>query len=333
MGPIVANGAPERCYRVTMHSRLATMALAAVGLLACKPTSNGATDQSAAVTVPSDGAAKASPASAAPIPSAEPTSAHPSPPFLWRITTAAGPSYLFGTMHLGVGAEHIHPKVWEALDASRQVTLEIIASELSFAQSQELLFLPEGQSLERELSPAQWKLLKDSVSGFPESQLARVSPLMASVLISSQWLPAQTPLDQVIESRARAQHKELAGLEGFEETKSFTQSPGHAKYLAVMLDDLDHAKKELEDMHRAYLSGDSDTMMSLVFSQENQRKFPELYEQLFYRRNQAWVPKIVEQLEKGKAFVAVGAGHLLGDRSVVALLRAKGYKVERVETK
>jgi len=316
-----------------MRPWLPTLAFTAVGLLACKPSSPARTDD-APVAAPAAAEAGARVGDPALVETrSEPTSpATQGPPFLWRIDTDGGTSYLFGTMHLGVSAEQVHPVVWEALAASDQITLEIIASELSFSQAQELFFLPEGQSIERELSAAQWKLLKDSVDGFPESQLVRISPLMASVLITSKWLPAQTPLDQVIESRARAANKRLSGLEGFAETKAFTQSPGHMKYLAVMLDDLDRAKKELGDMHRAYLSGDATGMIDLVFSEENRRLFPELYEQLFYRRNQAWVPKISEQLAKGKAFVAVGAGHLLGDRSVVALLREKGFRVERVET-
>ena len=313
-----------------MRSWLSLTAVLAVSLFACKeappPTANEAKPQAAAE------AAAPPPQPASQRPSEAPSAAQAGPPFLWRIDTKVGPSYLFGTMHLGVSADKdVHPMVWDALAKSERVTLEIIGSELSFSQTQELLFLPDGQSLRKDLSEKQWGILKKNVKGFPEAQLGRVSPLMASVLISSQWLPSQTPLDQVIEARARTGEKQVFGLEGFTETKSFTQNPAHVKYLAVMLEDLDRAKKELAEMHAAYLAGDAEAMLSLVFSEENQAKFPELYEQLFYQRNRAWVPKLEKQLAQGKAFIAVGAGHLLGEQSVVALLRAKGYEAKRVE--
>jgi tetratricopeptide (TPR) repeat protein len=53
-------------------------------------------------------------------------------------------------------------------------------------------------------------------------------------------------------------------------------------------------------------------------------------EMLFKRRNRAWIPALEKLAVTGHAFVAVGAGHLVGPDGVVALLRAKGYKVTRV---
>jgi len=42
------------------------------------------------------------------------------------------------------------------------------------------------------------------------------------------------------------------------------------------------------------------------------------------------VPKIEALIRQGGTyFVVVGAGHLVGDQSVIAMLRAKGYAVER----
>ncbi len=256
------------------------------------------------------------------------------PPFLWSIDTDAGRSYLFGTMHLGVSAdEDIHPTVWTAFAATDHVVLEIESSSIDLAQTQELLFLPDGQSLRKGLSDKQWIALKENVSGFPEDQLGRLSPLMASVLISTKWLPAKPPLDQTIEARARSGGKTVAGLETFEETKVFAQSIAHVKYLGVLLDDIEKAKKELRAMHSAYLEGNRKAMTDLVFSEDNMEKFPKLYQQLFYQRNKAWVSKIDKKIAAGKVFVAVGAGHLLGEKSVIALLRQRGYKVELVRPK
>jgi uncharacterized protein YbaP (TraB family) len=47
------------------------------------------------------------------------------------------------------------------------------------------------------------------------------------------------------------------------------------------------------------------------------------------RRWAAWIAKRMGQ--KGKLLVAVGAGHLAGRESIVELLAAKGFKVERVQ--
>ncbi|WP_010183956.1 TraB/GumN family protein [Sphingomonas sp. PAMC 26605] len=49
-------------------------------------------------------------------------------------------------------------------------------------------------------------------------------------------------------------------------------------------------------------------------------------------RNARWAGAIVRRLARpGRVFVAVGAGHLVGPGSVVAMLQTRGLKVERVE--
>lgn len=49
---------------------------------------------------------------------------------------------------------------------------------------------------------------------------------------------------------------------------------------------------------------------------------------LFAERNAAWMPRLEAALEEpGAAFVAFGAGHLLGTDGVVALLQARGWEV------
>ena len=55
-----------------------------------------------------------------------------------------------------------------------------------------------------------------------------------------------------------------------------------------------------------------------------------LIEKVFYERNDAMTQKIEKFLETGKTyFVAVGAGHLVGERGIVQQLRRKNYTVEQ----
>jgi uncharacterized protein len=54
---------------------------------------------------------------------------------------------------------------------------------------------------------------------------------------------------------------------------------------------------------------------------------------LLYNRNTAWVKKLEDIFIKQSATIAVGAGHLPGEKGVISLLRKAGYKVEPVENR
>lgn len=65
--------------------------------------------------------------------------------------------------------------------------------------------------------------------------------------------------------------------------------------------------------------------------QEAQSQDPQSYQTLFVERNQNWIPQIEALFNnKEKELVLVGAGHLAGKDSVLALLRAKGYTVSKL---
>jgi uncharacterized protein YbaP (TraB family) len=68
-----------------------------------------------------------------------------------------------------------------------------------------------------------------------------------------------------------------------------------------------------------------------VVVDDTREEYPDVYEALFVRRNNAWIEILLRELQgSGVDFVAVGAGHLLGEDGLVAQLRARGYTVERV---
>ena len=48
-------------------------------------------------------------------------------------------------------------------------------------------------------------------------------------------------------------------------------------------------------------------------------------------RNHSWLPKIDALLaRRGRAFIVVGAGHVVGPDGLLTLLKAKGYTVEQM---
>ena len=58
---------------------------------------------------------------------------------------------------------------------------------------------------------------------------------------------------------------------------------------------------------------------------------PIMYERLLVNRNRNWLPTLDALLNrKGRAFVVVGAAHLVGRDGLLAMFKAKGYKVEQL---
>ena len=56
-----------------------------------------------------------------------------------------------------------------------------------------------------------------------------------------------------------------------------------------------------------------------------------MQEALVDKRNADWLPKIENLIKARSSFVAVGGGHLGGDKGLISLLRERGYKVEAVK--
>jgi uncharacterized protein YbaP (TraB family) len=78
----------------------------------------------------------------------------------------------------------------------------------------------------------------------------------------------------------------------------------------------------------AWKAGDVGTLERLLVGE--MREIPELYRRLLVERNQTWLPRVEDCVTRhAPCFVVVGAAHLVGPDSLIALLRARGYKVEQ----
>ena len=56
-------------------------------------------------------------------------------------------------------------------------------------------------------------------------------------------------------------------------------------------------------------------------------------EVLLYKRNRNWVTKLKDLMPQKSLLVAVGAGHLPGEKGVINLLRKAGYTITPLENK
>ena len=73
-----------------------------------------------------------------------------------------------------------------------------------------------------------------------------------------------------------------------------------------------------------------DRSLLAALSEEERTEDPKRHEVLLAARNRDWIPKLKPHLERGGAFVAVGAAHFPGNDGLIELLRGEGYILSRV---
>jgi uncharacterized protein YbaP (TraB family) len=64
---------------------------------------------------------------------------------------------------------------------------------------------------------------------------------------------------------------------------------------------------------------------------ELKTKLPKLYKRLVTDRNSKWLPLIDAYMNTPQTeFILVGAGHLVGPEGIIALLKKKGYMIDKL---
>jgi hypothetical protein len=82
-------------------------------------------------------------------------------------------------------------------------------------------------------------------------------------------------------------------------------------------------------MHKAWRSGDTDGLWA--GDSRLRKDAPTIAARLVDNRNLKWVPRIEAELKTGKpTAIVAGALHFSGPRSVIALLRKRGYQIEQL---
>jgi len=92
---------------------------------------------------------------------------------------------------------------------------------------------------------------------------------------------------------------------------------------------VDEVKPMLDRMVTEWAEGDADELAAVL---NEGMTDPAVAEALLYKRNANWAEWIDARLDQpGTVFIAVGAGHLAGARSVQDHLAEKGIAVTRVK--
>jgi uncharacterized protein YbaP (TraB family) len=263
--------------------------------------------------------------------------------FMWKATRQQGAVYLVGSVHMLTKDFYPLAAPIEAgfKDSDLLVEEVDLAEMLAPDQQFSLLargMLPPGQTLDKVVSPATMALVNARVGslGMPASALQQFKPwFLAMTLMAVEWekagFDAALGLDKHFYDRAHGEGKAVQGLETTEyqisrfDGMAMTQQD---RFLAESLKDLDAEKASVQKIADAWKAGDLPTLERLVL--QDVKDDPFMYQRLLVERNRNWLPKIEALFARpGRAFIVVGAAHLVGPDGLIAMLKAKGARVDQ----
>lgn len=264
-------------------------------------------------------------------------------PALWEIHGDAGlEGWLFGTIHaLPRSTSWRTDRFDRAFDASDLLVLEISEyDEDSFDRDAILrrLAITRGlplpsMRLDREHRTALRSAFAEA--GIEEADFRNVESWAVALSLSSAVSRSDLDLgvDRVLfgEAKSRPDYR-IVALEGAEAQLRIFDRLSQPAQRALLQGVAVEAAAQDDAMGRldSWQTGDLDGLKAEITT--GYMAEPSLLAALLDDRNRAWVPKIAALLAKnGKPFIAVGAGHMLGDAALQELLAKDGYRLKRIQ--
>jgi uncharacterized protein YbaP (TraB family) len=266
-------------------------------------------------------------------------SADPLP--LWEIEDSDNRILLMGSVHFLRSSDYpLPPAMDAAYDQADALVMEIDMSALDPAAMQELLTsMASGSTLRNSLSEADYRDATERAEklGVPLTLFDQFEPWFAALSITQlRMMQLGFDPERGIESRltekAARDGKRISGLETLEEQLGFMANMDEQTqrdFLMQSLDDAAALEQEVDAIVRAWRAGDSEAMEELML--ESFAEAPGLQDALLVQRNRNWIEPLKALMDREQNYlVVVGAMHLVGENSVVAMLEDQGVEIRQL---
>jgi len=262
---------------------------------------------------------------------------------LWRISgkNLATPSYLFGTIHMICGNDiQLSDSLKSAIRQSDKVYLELDMDNIFELMGVITKMKMKGDTTLADLMTAAdyekvKTFFKNQKTPLPFSMLETYKPLVAASTLMQSSMDCDNPIsmEQLIMQEAKSKNKKINGLETMSYQMSIFDSIPYKLQAKQLVDYVNNYgkddNKEFEELTEAYRKQQLSKLEELTKKEDmGMERFTEI---LLYQRNINWVNKLKDLLLNNALVIAVGAGHLPGDKGVINLLKKAGYKVEPVK--
>lgn len=265
--------------------------------------------------------------------------------FLWKVQSRSATVYLLGSIHFLREDVYPLPKTIEnAYESSNNLVVEANINELGKLDLKMLTdraFYKSEDHLEKHVSRETYRLLKKQTGtlGIPVELFRMQKPWFLALSLQAMELmrlgyDPQHGVDYHYLSKAQGK-KRILELESLDEQLSLLSGFSdneQEQFLLYTLKTLNSMGDQVETLVRAWISGDAQAMESILADAVTRdASIAPIFGKLFEERNSRMTSKIDGYLNSnGSYFVIVGAGHLVGKRGIIELIKSKGYVVEQL---
>lgn len=264
--------------------------------------------------------------------------------FLWEVTSDTTTVFVMGSIHAAKPEFYpLNPVIENAFKQSSCLVVEVNPFTTDEKKIEALIarkgFYPENDHIKNHIEGTLYDDLVKYLgqNGISLERVSRMRPgflsftLTAGHIMKLGYLP-EHGVDLYFLNKAR-ESKQILELETLEEQMALLLDMPHENlYLKYTLADLDHAEPMLLDMSTDWLNGDAEGIYNNVIQPYigNPEMMP-LMNRLFFERNRKMTLKIKALLKGGRTcFVVVGAGHLVGDKGIIELLKQGPYNIRQL---
>jgi hypothetical protein len=259
---------------------------------------------------------------------------------LWSVSGKGmkEPSYLFGTIHLICPQDYVWTDAMkQSLNKSKEVCFEMDMDDPNIMlQIASGMIDHSGKKLKDYFSPADYekleKYVKDSL-GMSIELFQQMKPVALQTIFSTQSSDCSNPVsyENNIMETAKTANKEITGLETVsEQLDLFDNLPVDSviKDIVDLLNGKNTDKGDFKKLTTAYKNQDLPALGKLIKESGATDKDIDGFLDV---RNEKWIPRMIEKMDKTSVFFAVGAGHLYGDNGLISLLKKEGYTVTPIK--
>ncbi len=266
---------------------------------------------------------------------------------LWKVESGSATVYLLGSVHVANASMYpLDATIERAFANSDKLVVEINILKVDPQRMGQLIFqkgmYPPGESLEKSISKETLGKLKAVLkeAGLTMAAVSAQRPWLASMRLTMRNLQKlgysqELGIDRHFLIEAMATKKEILELETAEgQINMLAEWPKDLQdlFLLSTLKEYSQTGDLMATMVQNWKKGDAKGLDQLVRKTAlDNPKLEPVMKKLFDDRNVKMISKIEKYLKSDHTFfVVAGAGHMVGKKGLVQLLRDEGLKVEQM---